>query len=309
MKTLLDQFYQVVKMTSRNSIMTFRRFLRTDNFHRQPELTTRQRDLMSRGLPKKLPMVGVRKTILISSAKGGVGKSTTTVNLALATANHHSSPKVGILDADVFGPSIPKLMRLSGNPELTDDNLMEPLINYGVKCMSMGFLVDENDPVVWRGPMVMSAIQKLSRQVNWSPLDYLFIDMPPGTGDTHLSISQTMQVDGAVVVTTPQDIALLDARRGAEMFKKVGIPLLGLVQNMSHFVCPNCLHVSHIFGEDGAVTLSEEINAPLLGNIPLDVRIREHADKGYPIIVSHPDSLQSKAYKEISEKILLSVPV
>jgi len=297
------------KMVARNGLKVFQRFLHANSHLRNPEVTSRQKELMSRGLPRKSPIPGVKKIILISSAKGGVGKSTSTVNIALATARHHTSPKVGILDADVFGPSIPKLMNLSGNPALTDTNLMEPLINYGVKCMSMGFLVDENDAVVWRGPMVISAIQKLSRQVAWEPLDYLFIDMPPGTGDTQLSISQTLQVDGAVVVTTPQDIALLDARRGAEMFKKVDIPILGLVQNMSHFVCPKCQHVSHIFGQDGAVTLSKEIDIPLLGNVPLDVLIREYSDKGYPVVVSHPESLQSKAYQDICEKILKCVPV
>lgn len=274
-----------------------------------PELTTRQAELMSRGLPKKSPIPGVGKIILISSAKGGVGKSTTTVNIALAATRHHTAPRVGILDADVFGPSIPKLMRLNGNPVLTEDNLMEPLVNYGVKCMSMGFLVDEKDAIVWRGPMVMSAIQKLSRQVHWSPLDYLFVDMPPGTGDTQLSISQTLHVDGAVVVTTPQDIALLDARRGAEMFKKVHIPILGLVQNMSHHVCPSCGHVSHIFGEDGGVSLCEEMGIPLLGSVPLDLKIREHSDKGYPMVVAQPDSLQSNAYQDISDKILQNFPV
>merc|ERR1712034_119753 len=202
------------------------RFLHANHVIENSELSSRQKELMARGLPKKFPIPGVKKIVLISSAKGGVGKSTTTVNLALATAYHHTAPQVGILDADIFGPSIPKLMNLSGQPELSKDHLMRPLFNYGVKCMSMGFLVDERDAVVWRGPMVMSAIQKLTRQVDWSPLDYLFIDMPPGTGDTQLSISQTLPVDGALVVTTPQDIALLDARRGVEMFRKVDIPLI-----------------------------------------------------------------------------------
>ena len=202
----------------------------------------KQRELMARGLPKKQPLPGVKRIILVSSAKGGVGKSTTTVNLALAMMKHEQAPKVGILDADVFGPSIPKLMNLQGEPALNDENLMEPLVNYGIKCMSMGFLVNETDPIVWRGPMVMSSLQKLTRHVDWAPLDYLLIDMPPGTGDTQITITQLLPVDGAVIVTTPQDIALLDARRGIEMYRKVIIPILGLVQNMSHYVCPKCEH-------------------------------------------------------------------
>lgn len=267
-------------------------------------VTPKQRELMARGLPKKQPLPGVKKIILVSSAKGGVGKSTTSVNVALALANHQNAPKVGILDADVFGPSIPKLMNLSGNPSLTDNDLMEPLVNYGVKCMSMGFLVEENEAIVWRGPMVMGALQKLTRHVDWSPLDYLIIDMPPGTGDTQLTITQMLDVNGAVIVTTPQDIALLDARRGIEMFRKVNIPILGIVQNMSHYICPNCQHVEHIFGHDGAKKLSDDFGTEILGNVPLDLQIREYSDKGYPIVLSQPKSSQSFVYKEISAKVI-----
>ena len=273
-----------------------------------PNLTPRQKEIMARGLPKKLPINGVKKILLVSSAKGGVGKSTTTVNIALAMANHKQAPKVGILDADVFGPSIPKLMNLTGEPSLTEEKLMEPLINYGIKCMSMGFLVREGEAIVWRGPMVMSAIQKLTRNVDWSPLDYLLIDMPPGTGDTQLSISQLLPINGAIIVTTPQDIAISDARRGAEMFRKVNIPVLGLVQNMSHYICENCQHVAHIFGDNGAKKLSEELKTDVLGNVPLDLNIQQYADKGFPIVISQPESAQTSIYREIGDQILTKVP-
>jgi len=277
------------------------------NFTVGSKVTPKQRELMGRGLPKKEPLPGVKNIILISSAKGGVGKSTTTVNVALALANHEDTPKVGILDADVFGPSIPKLMNLSGNPALTHDNLMEPLINYGVKCMSMGFLVDEDEAIVWRGPMVMSALQKLTRNVAWSPLDYLLIDMPPGTGDTQLSITQLLPIKGAVIVTTPQDVALLDARRGIEMYRKVNIPILGIVQNMSHYTCPKCHHTEHIFGNNGAMKLSRDLDTEILGNIPLDLQICEYSDKGFPIVLSKPNSPQSSSYREISSTILSKI--
>jgi len=265
---------------------------------------------MAKGLPKRQALPGVKKIVLVSSAKGGVGKSTTTVNIAMAMAtNNKQALSIGVLDADVFGPSIPKLLNLRGNPVVNDKNLMEPLRNYGIKCMSMGFLVNEEDAIVWRGPMVMSAIQRLTRQVDWAPLDYLFIDMPPGTGDVQLSISQLLPVDGAVIVTTPQDIALLDARRGVEMLNKVDIPVLGLVQNMSHFVCPKCEHVSHIFGNDGARKLSRDLNTEILADVPLDLAICEHADKGLPIVIAQPHTAMTSAYRQIADKILTKLPL
>ncbi|ESO84565.1 hypothetical protein LOTGIDRAFT_196625 [Lottia gigantea] len=256
-----------------------------------------------RGLPQKLEIAGVNHVILVASGKGGVGKSTTAVNLALALQSNEQDKKVGLLDADVYGPSLPTMMNLHGEPTLDSKNLMVPLMNYGIKCMSMGFLVDETSAVVWRGLMVMSAIQKLLRQVAWGPLDYLVVDMPPGTGDTQLSISQNIPVSGAVIVTTPQDVALADARRGAEMFKKVNIPLLGIVQNMSVFVCSNCGHHEHIFGHDGALAVAQDIQTEILGDVPLTKSIRISCDEGAPIVISQPDSPQALVYKDIARKI------
>lgn len=265
-------------------------------------LSSKQKELMAKGLPKRKTIPGVKNVILVASGKGGVGKSTSAVNIAAAIARCQKN--VGILDADIYGPSIPKMMNLNAEPTLNDMNQMIPLQNYGIKCMSIGFLVDETSAVVWRGPMVMSAVQKLIRDVDWSPLDYLIVDMPPGTGDIQLSISQLVQVTGAVIVTTPQDIALLDARRGAEMFRKVEIPVLGLVQNMSQFICPNCHHVSHIFGQDGAIKLSEELNVEFIGDIPLDINIRETSDKGVPIVFADTASLQSQCYHKIAQRLI-----
>ncbi|XP_047201109.1 iron-sulfur protein NUBPL isoform X2 [Girardinichthys multiradiatus] len=257
-------------------------------------LQDRQKRQMVRGLPKQKPITGVKQVIVVASGKGGVGKSTTAVNLALGLMAIDQSKSVGLLDADVYGPSIPKLMNLKGHPELSDDNRMIPLINYGVPCMSMGFLVEDASPIVWRGLMVMSAIERLLRQVEWGSLDYLVVDMPPGTGDVQLSITQNIPIAGAVMVSTPQDVALLDARRGAEMFKKVNVPVLGLVQNMSVFQCPNCHHQTHIFGSNGARQLAETIRVRFLGDIPLHINIREMSDKGQPIVISSPDSSEKR---------------
>lgn len=257
---------------------------------------------MSSKAPKVLPLPGVSNIILVASGKGGVGKSSTAVNLALALHNQGEN-SVGILDADVYGPSLPTMMNLDDQPELNSQDLMIPLVNYGIKCMSMGFLVEKDNPIVWRGLMVMSAIQQLTRKVVWGPLDYLVVDMPPGTGDTQLSISQNIPVNGALVVTTPQDIALIDARKGAEMFKRVGTPVLGIIQNMSHYCCPNCGHVSQIFGGDGGRSLADQLDLPLLANIPLDIAVRQGADQGLPLIVSHPDSDVSNIYYQLAHKV------
>ncbi|GAB1297427.1 Iron-sulfur protein NUBPL [Apodemus speciosus] len=239
---------------------------------------------MSRGLPKQKPIEGVREVIVVASGKGGVGKSTTAVNLALALAANDSSKAVGLLDVDVYGPSIPKMMNLRGNPELSPN-------------MSMGFLVEETAPLVWRGLMVMSAIEKLLRQVDWGRLDYLVVDMPPGTGDVQLSVSQNIPIsgvtadsEGAVIVSTPQDIALMDAHKGAEMFRKVNVPVLGLVQNMSVFQCPKCKHKTHIFGADGARKLAQTLDLDVLGDVPLHLSIREASDMGQPVVFSRPGS-------------------
>ncbi|XP_056333131.1 iron-sulfur protein NUBPL isoform X1 [Danio aesculapii] len=273
-------------------------------------LQERQKQHMARGLPKQKPIAGVKEVIVVASGKGGVGKSTTAVNLALGLMANEQSKSVGLLDADVFGPSVPKLMNLKGNPELTEKNLMRPLVNFGIPCMSIGFLVEDVAPIVWRGLMVMSAIEKLIRQVDWGNLDYLVIDMPPGTGDVQLSITQNIPIAGAVIVSTPQDIALMDARRGAEMFRKVNVPVLGLVQNMSVFQCPKCNHQTHIFGSDGAKELAQTLGVELLvsllvsGDIPLHLNIRETSDRGQPVVVSYPDSPEAEAYRRIAAAVV-----
>lgn len=266
----------------------------------------RQKRLMARGVPKQKAIPGVKQVIVVASGKGGVGKSTTAVNLALGLAAYEAH--VGLLDADVHGPSIPRMMNLKGTPALTDSNLMIPLVNYGINCMSMGFLVEETAPIVWRGLMVMSAIEKLLRQVEWGQLDYLVIDMPPGTGDVQLSISQNIPISGAVIVSTPQDIALLDAERAAKMFQKVNVPVLGIVQNMSFFQCPKCKHETYIFGAEGAKELAAKLELDVLGDIPLHMNIREMSDKGQPIVISHPDSPEANAYLRLSAEVMKKLP-
>lgn len=257
---------------------------------------------MSKGLPIKQRIPGVAKILLVSSAKGGVGKSTVSSNLALAL--HKSGKKVGLLDADIFGPSVPRLFNLSGEPRLTDEGKLLPLSNYGIETMSMGYLVPPENAVVWRGLMVMKALQQLLFEVQWSNLDYLVIDMPPGTGDTQLTISQQLKVDGAVIVSTPQDIALIDAVKGIAMFNKVNIPILGLVQNMSYYICPNCSHESHIFGSEGAAREAKKHELALLGSIPLNEEICIQSDAGKPVVVSHPDSPLAAPYLDIARKVI-----
>nr|XP_020467219.1 iron-sulfur protein NUBPL isoform X1 [Monopterus albus] len=279
-------------------------FMRYQRLVDSKVLTERQKQQMARGLPKQKPITGVKQVIVVASGKGGVGKSTTAVNLALGLMANDPSKSVGLLDADVYGPSVPKLMNLKGNPELTDNNLMIPLTNYGIPCMSMGFLVEDVAPVVWRGLMVMSAIEKLLRQVEWGSLDYLVVDMPPGTGDVQLSITQNIPISGAVIVSTPQDIALLDARRGVEMFKRMNVPVLGLVQNMSVFQCPSCKHQTHIFGSDGARHLAHTLGVQFLGDIPLHLTIREMSDRGKPVVVSSPDSPEAEAYRKVASAVV-----
>lgn len=254
------------------------------------------------GLPTRQKIPNVRNVILVSSAKGGVGKSTVAVNTALALQS--LGKPTGILDADIFGPSIPRLLRLNGEPRLSDLGKLLPLTNYGLPSMSMGYLVSAKSPVVWRGLMVMKALQQLLFEVEWPQLEYLVIDMPPGTGDTQLTIAQQVRVDGAVIVSTPQDIALIDAVKGIEMFKKVKIPILGLVQNMNHFVCPNCQHESHIFGFDGARKVAEENELTVLGSIPLDAKICLNSDAGKPIVVSEPDSKLAESYMNVARAIV-----
>ncbi|XP_054707868.1 iron-sulfur protein NUBPL-like [Uloborus diversus] len=292
-------------VTTMVSIAHVNRFLHLSS-HLRRFLCTETKPSKKSGV--KFPVPGVKNIIVVASGKGGVGKSTTAVNLALAISINEKNKLVGLLDADVYGPSIPHMMNLDEQPELTSNNLMKPLMNYGIKCMSMGFLVDKKSPIVWRGPMVMSAVQKLFRQVSWGPLDYLIVDMPPGTGDTHLSISQTVPVTGAVIVTTPQDIALLDARKGAEMFRKVDVPVLGIVQNMSCFICAKCGEKTHIFGEEGAVKLASELNIKILADIPLHLSIRTSSDAGQPSVVADPNDAMAVIYRELAQNVVKSLP-
>ncbi|XP_078482406.1 iron-sulfur cluster transfer protein NUBPL isoform X3 [Ciona intestinalis] len=269
-------------------------------------VTNKQKELMERSLPKQKAIPGVDKILLVSSGKGGVGKSTVAVNVALAI-KELTKKSVGLLDADVFGPSIPKLMGLHGKPDITKENMMIPHVNYGVKCMSMGFLIKEGAPVVWRGLMVMQAVQQLLWKVDWGELDLLVIDLPPGTGDVQLSIVQNVPVSGSVIVTTPQDIALIDVRRGVEMFKKLNVPVFGVVQNMSHFSCPNCGHETSIFGQDSKIKkFTTATNTEILGRIPLHENICELSDSGKPVVVTTESSSkqQSSPFFEISQKLV-----
>uniref|UniRef100_UPI00358E135F iron-sulfur cluster transfer protein NUBPL isoform X2 n=1 Tax=Myxine glutinosa TaxID=7769 RepID=UPI00358E135F len=263
-------------------------------------LKEHQKKLMGRGLPKQAPLPGVKRIVAVASGKGGVGKSTTAVNLALAIAAN-DPVSVGLLDADIHGPSIPMLMNLSGNPEVTKDNLLRPLVNYGIACMSMGFLIGDSQPVIWRGLMVMSALEKMLKQVSWGPLDYLLVDLPPGTGDVHLSLCQHVPLSGAVIVSTPQDLALIDARRAAEMFRKVGVPVIGMVVNMSGFQCPNCHHQTHIFGESET---AKQLGLDVLGEIPLHISIRESSDRGKPIVLLLPGGAEALAYVHTASKVV-----
>ncbi len=247
----------------------------------------------------------IKHIVAVASGKGGVGKSTTAVNLALALKALGLS--VGILDADVYGPSQPRMLGISGRPNSPDGKILEPMENYGIKAMSMGFLVAEDQPVVWRGPMVMGALQQMLSDVMWGPLDILIVDMPPGTGDAQLTISQNTPLSGAVIVSTPQDIALLDARKGLNMFRKVDVPVLGFIENMSMYVCPNCGHEAHVFGHGGAKREAEKLGTPFLGEIPLDILIRETSDGGRPVVVSEPDGPHAQAYLRIAEQVRDSV--
>nr|XP_027095460.1 iron-sulfur protein NUBPL-like [Coffea arabica] len=251
---------------------------------------------------KDLKIDGIKDIIAVASGKGGVGKSTTAVNLAVSLAKK-CQLKVGLLDADVYGPSIPLMMRLRGKPEVSIDKKMIPIENHGVKCMSMGSLVDVGAAIVWRGPMVMKALEQMTRGVNWGTLDVLVVDMPPGTGDAQISISQRLQLSGAVIVSTPQDVALLDARRGVKMFSQVNVPILGLLENMSYFKCPKCGEPSDIFGKGGARKTAEEMGVQFLGEVPLEVGIRSSSDEGVPIVVSDPESAVSHAYGDVAEKV------
>jgi ATP-binding protein involved in chromosome partitioning len=250
-------------------------------------------------------MPNVKNIIAVASGKGGVGKSTTAVNLALALAAEGAS--VGILDADIYGPSQPMMLGVSGRPISVDNKSMEPLEGHGVQVSSIGFLIDPDEPMVWRGPMVTQALHQLLEQTNWKDLDYLIVDMPPGTGDIQLTLAQKVPVTGAVIVTTPQDIALLDARKGVKMFEKVGIPILGVVENMSTHICSNCGHVEAIFGAGGGEKMSSDFNIEFLGKLPLQLSIREQTDSGKPTVVAEPEGQAAGIYKEIARKVAIKV--
>ncbi|MGJ7544538.1 iron-sulfur cluster carrier protein ApbC [Variovorax sp. LT1R16] len=248
---------------------------------------------------------GVKNIVAVASGKGGVGKSTTAVNLALALAAEGAS--VGLLDADIYGPSLPMMLGIDRRPDSADGKTMTPLENHGVQVMSIGFLVDQDQAMIWRGPMATQALEQLLRQTNWKDLDYLVVDMPPGTGDIQLTLSQRVPMTGAVIVTTPQDIALLDARKGIKMFEKVGVPILGIVENMAVHVCSNCGHVEHIFGADGGKTMAAQYGMPYLGALPLDIRIRLQADSGNPTVVADPDGEVAGIYKAIARTVAIGI--
>jgi ATP-binding protein involved in chromosome partitioning len=247
----------------------------------------------------------VKNIVAVASGKGGVGKSTTAVNLALALAAEGA--RVGVLDADIYGPSIPMMMGISGKPESADGKTMEPLENYGVQVMSIGFLVAQDEAMIWRGPMATQALEQLLRQTNWQDLDYLIVDMPPGTGDIQLTLSQRVPMTGAVIVTTPQDIALLDAKKGIKMFQKVGVPILGIVENMAVHVCSNCGHVEHVFGADGGKTMAAEYGMDYLGALPLSMQIRVQADSGEPTVVADPQGEVAGIYRAVARQVALSI--
>lgn len=248
---------------------------------------------------------GVKNIVAVASGKGGVGKSTTAVNLALALAAEGAT--VGVLDADIYGPSQPTMLGISGKPESTDGKSMEPMEGQGIQAMSIGFLVDVEQPMVWRGPMVTQALEQLATDTRWRDVDYLVVDLPPGTGDIQLTLAQRIPVTGAVIVTTPQDIALLDARKGLKMFEKVGVPILGVVENMSTHVCSKCGHEEHIFGAGGGERMCRDYGIDFLGALPLDIKIREQADSGKPTVAADPEGPVARVYREIGRKVALKI--
>lgn len=255
--------------------------------------------------PKKL--TNIKHIVCVASGKGGVGKSTTAVNLAVAL--HAEGAAVGLLDADIYGPSIPLMMGVAEGtrPEIRDERLMVPIGAHGIECNSMGFLVDPRTAMVWRAPMIISAFNQILADTAWSDLDFLIVDMPPGTGDIQLSLAQSVQLSGAVIVTTPQDVALLDARKGIEMFRKVGVPILGIVENMSSHICSNCGHQEAIFGSGGGESLSRDYDTEVIGRLPLNIKIREQTDGGSPVVASEPDSVEAECYLQLASNVRKAV--
>ena len=258
--------------------------------------------IASHAVQKGVNMIpGVKNIIAVASGKGGVGKSTTSVNLALALAAEGAT--VGILDADIYGPSQPRMLGISGQPESADGKSLEPMTNYGIQSMSIGYLIDEDTPMIWRGPMVTQALEQLLKDTKWNDVDYLIIDLPPGTGDIQLTLAQKVPVTGAVIVTTPQDIALLDARKGLKMFEKVEVPVLGIVENMSIHICSECGHAEHIFGSGGGESMASDSDVDLLGALPLDMSIRIGTDEGKPTVVADPDGKVAEIYRDIARRV------
>jgi ATP-binding protein involved in chromosome partitioning len=256
-------------------------------------------------IPQKAGVPGIGSIIAVASGKGGVGKSTTAVNLALALKAN--GLRVGVLDADIYGPSMPRLLGITGKPQQTDDKRLKPMDGYGMPVMSMGFLVEEDTPMIWRGPMVMSALTQMLREVEWGQLDVLVVDMPPGTGDAQLTMAQQVPLAGAVIVSTPQDLALIDARKGLNMFRRVEVPVLGIVENMSYFIAPDTGKRYDIFGHGGAKAEAQRLGVPFLGEVPLDMAIRETSDSGLPLVVSDPAGAHAQAYREIARKVWAGV--
>lgn len=269
------------------------------------QLTVKQH-IVAHAVQRQLKVLpNVKNIIAVSSGKGGVGKSTVTANLALALAQ--AGAKVGVLDADIYGPSQPMMLGVMGRPINTDGQILRPVRSHDMDIVSVGFLIDADEPMIWRGPLAAQTLQQLLTQTAWNELDYLVIDMPPGTGDIQLTLSQTVPVTGAVVVTTPQDIALLDAKKGLRMFQKVNVPILGLVENMAMFKCPKCGHLEHIFGEGGAHRMSEQYGVEVLGQLPLDPAIREQADSGEPSVIAQPEGDAARIYRSIAMKVAAAI--
>ncbi len=270
-----------------------------------PPMQGRARAQAPQQSTQKPGVPGVKAIIAVASGKGGVGKSTTTCNLALAL--QANGLKVGVLDADIYGPSIPRLFHVTGRPEPVSGRILKPLEGYGIKVMSMGFLVEEETPMIWRGPMVISAITQMLREVAWGELDVLVVDMPPGTGDAQLTMAQNVPLAGAVIVSTPQDLALIDARKGLNMFRRVDVPVLGIVENMSYFLCPTCGSRHDIFSHGGARMEAEKLGVPFLGEVPLDMSIREKSDAGTPIVVTEPEGAHASTYRDIARRVWAEV--
>src|SRR5262245_10740750 len=265
-----------------------------------------QMKVISHAVQRGVKLVpGIKNIIAVASGKGGVGKSTTAVNLALALAAEGAS--VGVLDADIYGPSQPIMLGIRGRPETRDGKSLEPMEGHGIQAMSIGFLIDPDTPMVWRGPMVTQALEQLLNETKWREIDYLVVDLPPGTGDIQLTLAQRVPVPGAVIVPTPQDIAPLDARKGLKMFEKVGVPILGIVENMSTHICSKCGHEEHIFGAGGGERMGKDYNVELLGSLPLDVAIREQADSGRPTLVSDPDGRVSRVYRQLARRVAVKI--